>query len=94
MDIKNQQGLGDAKSTQIKAAVELGQRLTLEAAEERPTINSPAHAAALVSYEMPAFEQEHLRVILLDRRNRITETVEVYKGPVKSSQVRVGKIFK
>ena len=94
VDIKKQHGLGDAKAAQIKAAIELGRRLTLESPEERPTINSPADAAALVSYEMSALEQEHLRVILLDRRNRVMETVEVYKGSVNSSQVRVGEIFK
>ena len=44
--------------------------------------------------EMFALEQEHLRVILLDRRNRVMETVEVYKGSVNSSQVRVGELFK
>lgn len=93
-DLKKQHGLGDAKAAQIKAAIELGRRLTLESPEERPTINSPADAAALVQYEMSAFEQEHLRVILLDRRNRVLETVEVYKGSVNSSQVRVGELFK
>ena len=93
-DIKKQHGLGDAKAAQIKAAIELGRRLTLEAPEERPTINSPADAAALVSYEMSALEQEHLRVVLLDRRNRVSEIVEVYKGSVNSSQVRVGEVFK
>ena len=93
-DIKKQHGLGDAKAAQIKAAIELGRRLTLEAPEERPSINSPADAAALVSYEMSALEQEHLRVILLDRRNRVLETAEVYKGSVNSSQVRIGEVFK
>ncbi len=33
-------------------------------------------------------------MILLDRRNRVMETIEVYKGSVNSSQVRVGEIFK
>ena len=93
-DLKKQHGLGDAKAAQIKAAIELGRRLTLESPEERPTINSPADAAALVSYEMSALEQEHLRVLLLDRRNRVMETVEVYKGSVNSSQVRIGEVFK
>ena len=92
--MKKQHGLGDAKAAQIKAAIELGRRLTLKSPEEKPSINSPADAAALVSYEMSALEQEHLRVILLDRRNRVMETVEVYKGSVNSSQVRVGEIFK
>lgn len=93
-DLKKQHGLGDAKAAQIKAAIELGNRLRVESPEERPSINSPADAAALVAYEMSALEQEHLRVILLDRRNRVLETVEVYKGSVNSSQVRVGEIFK
>ena len=31
---------------------------------------------------------------LLDRRNRVLETVEVYKGSVNSSQIRVGEVFK
>ena len=93
-ELKKQHGIAEAKAAQIKAAIELGRRLTLESPEERPTVNSPADAAALVAYEMSALEQEHLRVILLDRRNRVLETVEVYKGSVNSSQVRVGEIFK
>jgi DNA repair protein RadC len=93
-ELVDQHGLGEAKASQIKAAIELGRRLTLESPEERATINSPADAAALVQYEMSALEQEHMRVILLDRRNRVLETVEIYKGSVNSSQVRVGEVFK
>ena len=93
-ELMDQHGLGEAKASQIKAAIELGRRLTLESPEERPAINSPADAAALVQYEMSALEQEHLRVILLDRRNRVMETAEVYKGSVNSSQIRIGEVFK
>ncbi len=93
-ELIKQHGIGEAKAAQIKAAIELGRRLTLEAPEERPAINSPADAAALVLYEMSALEQEHLRVILLDRRNRVLEVTELYRGSVSSSQVRVGEIFK
>ena len=93
-ELTSQHGIGEAKAAQIQAAIELGRRLTLESPEEKPTINSPADAAALVQYEMSALEQEHLRVILLDRRNRVLEILEVYKGSVNSSQVRVGELFK
>ena len=93
-DLKNQHAMGTAKASQIKAAIELGRRLTLESPEERPVINSPADAAALVQYEMSALEQEHLRVILLDRRNRVLDIEEIYKGSVNSSQVRIGELFK
>ncbi len=93
-ELTGQHGIGEAKAAQVKAAIELGRRLTLESPEERASINSPADAAALVQYEMSALEQEHLRVLLLDRRNRVMEIVEVYKGSVNSSQVRVGELFK
>ena len=93
-ELVNQHGIGEAKAAQIKAAIELGRRLTLESPEERPTINSPADAATLVQYEMSALEQEHLRVILLDTRNHVLDIVEVYQGSVNSSQVRVGEVFK
>jgi len=93
-ELCSQHGIGEAKAAQIKAAIELGRRLALESPDERPTINSPADAAALVAYEMSALEQEHLRVILLDTRNRVLDIVEVYKGSVNSSQVHVGELFK
>lgn len=90
----HQHGIGEAKAAQIKAAIELGRRLTLESPEERPTINSPADAAALVMYEMAALEQEHLRVMLLDRRNRVLEITDLYRGSANSAQVRVGEVFR
>lgn len=93
-ELLRQHGLGEAKAAQIKAAIELGRRLTLESPEERPVISSPADAAGLVLYEMGALEQEHLRVMLLDRRNRVLETVDLYRGSVNSSQIRVGEIFR
>lgn len=89
-----QHGMGVAKVAQIKAAIELGRRLTLEAPEERPAIHSPEDAASLVRYEMSALEQEELRVLLLDTRNRVVHIETVYRGSLNSSQVRVGELFK
>jgi DNA repair protein RadC len=86
-------GISQATAARIKAALNLGLRLNLPA-EERPIINSPADAAALVQYEMGLLEKEHLRVLLLDRRNRVQDIEEVYQGSVNSSQVRVGEIFR
>jgi DNA repair protein RadC len=86
-------GISQTTAARIKAALNLGLRLNIPK-EERPMINSPADAAALVQYEMSLLEQEHLRVILLDRRNRVLDIVEVYHGSVHSAQVRVGEVFK
>lgn len=87
-------GLGPAKAAQLKAAIELGRRLSLEAPQERPTIHSPGDAAALIQYEMSAFEQEHLRVLFLDTRNRVLGMEDVYRGSLNSSQIRIGELFK
>jgi DNA repair protein RadC len=93
-EVCSQHGIGPAKAAQIKAAIELGRRLTMEAPEERPAIHSPADAAALVQYEMGALEQEELRVVLLDTRNRIEDITKVYQGSLNTSQVRVGELFR
>jgi DNA repair protein RadC len=44
-ELMEQHAIGEAKAAQIKAAIELGRRLTLESPEERASINSPADAA-------------------------------------------------
>jgi DNA repair protein RadC len=86
-------GIGQQTAVRIKAALALGLRLN-EPAGERPVINSPADAAALVQYEMGLLEQEYLKVMLLDTRNRVLDIVEIYHGSVNSSQVRVGELFR
>ncbi len=57
-------------------------------------MHSPADAAEMVQYEMSALEQEELRVMLLDTRNRVQHIETVYRGSVNSSQVRIAEIFK
>jgi len=86
-------GIGQQTAVRLKAALALGLKLH-EPSEERPTINSPADAAALVQFDMSLLEQEYLKVILLDSRNRVIAIVEVYHGSVNNSQVRVGEVFK
>ncbi len=88
-----QHGIGEAKAAQIKAAIELGRRLMLESPEERPTINSPAEAAALVQYEMSALAKEEMRVILLNTRNSVMDIVTVAHGSLNAAQMRIGEIF-
>ena len=37
---------------------------------------------------------EHLRLIALNTKNKVLGLVDVYKGSVNSSQVRVGEVFR
>ncbi len=93
-ELKAQRGIGTAKAAQIKAALELGRRLQLSQQGEKPRINSPDDAAALLLYEMRALEQEHLRALLLDTRNQVLKIHEVVRGSVNSAQVRIAEIFR
>jgi DNA repair protein RadC len=93
-EVCQQRGMGSAKAAQVKAAIELGNRLRLETPDEKPAIHSPADAAALVQYEMAGLNQEHLWVINLDTRNRMLNIEKVYVGSLNSSMVRVGELFK
>jgi DNA repair protein RadC len=86
-------GVGQQTAVRLKAALALGLKLH-EPIGERPVVNSPADAAALVQCEMSLLEQEYLKVILLDTRNRVLEIVEVYHGSVNNSQVRMAEVFK
>ena len=57
-------------------------------------ISSPDDVADLVADEMSLYEQEVLRVFLLDTRNRVIKSVDVVKGSVNSAQVRIAEIFR
>jgi len=93
-EVCNQRGIGQAKAAQIKAALELGYRLSIESPEDRKAIHSPQDAADLVKYEMSVLEQEELWVMLLDTRNRVLRIDTIYRGSLNSSQVRVGELYK
>lgn len=87
-------GLGPAKTAQLKAALELGRRLLVESPEERPQIRSPSDAANLLMSEMSLLEQEHLRVMLLDTKNRVLTTPTIYVGSLNTSMIRVCELFR
>lgn len=93
-EICAQHGIGAAKAAQIKAAIDLGRRLSAQTNEDRPIIHSPEDAADLVQYEMSSLEQEQLRVILLNTRNHVLAIKTIYQGSLNSSQVRIGELFR
>jgi DNA repair protein RadC len=87
-------GIGRDRGNRILSAIELGVRLCSAVDEERPLVGSPAAAASLVQYDMAALEQEQLRTILLDTRNRLIRVCEIYRGSLTTALVRVGEVFR
>lgn len=93
-DLASIKGVGTAKTAQLKAAIELGRRLLITSPDARPQITSPLDAANLLMLEMGGLEQEHLRTLLLDTKNRVLASPTVYVGNVNSSIIRVSEIFR
>ena len=93
-ELEKIKGVGSAKVTQIKAAFELGRRMLVESPEERPQIRSPADAANLLMMEMSLLDQEHLKLLLLDTKNRVLKMPTVYIGNLNTSVIRVGELFR
>ena len=87
-------GLGPAKAATLKAALEIGRRVARLPIEERPAISSPEDVVDLIGYEMAALEQEQLRVVLLDTKNRIVRATMVYQGSVNEASVRIAEVFR
>jgi DNA repair protein RadC len=87
-------GIGMAKTAQLKAAMELGRRLLIASPEARPQITSPTDAANLLMPEMARLEQEHLRVLLLDTKNRVLDSPTIYIGNVNASIIRPAEVFR
>jgi DNA repair protein RadC len=61
---------------------------------EALTIRSPKDAYEFLRLEMEGLEQEQLRVINLDARNRVISARLIYQGSLNCSHVRVGEIFR
>jgi DNA repair protein RadC len=87
-------GMGQARIAALQAAIELGHRARLGAAVARKQIRSPADAADLMMGDMSLLEQEEMRVMLLDTRNRVLGIETVYRGNVNSAIVRTGEVFR
>lgn len=93
-ELCRKRGVGAAKAATLKAALEIGRRLLLTGGDERLQIRSPTDAADLLMLEMGHLDQEHLRTVLLDTKNRVQHVATIYIGSVNSALIRIGEVFK
>ena len=84
--------LGDLGS--LAAAFEVARRVLLPRAELPMQIREPTDVAQLLQIEMAQLEQEHLRTICLDTKNRIQHIHTVYIGSLNAAIIRVGEVFR
>jgi DNA repair protein RadC len=57
-------------------------------------IRSPADVAGILMVQMAHLDQEELRTVLLDTKNRVQDIVTIYRGSLNMSMVRPGEVYK
>ncbi|MCH8939778.1 MAG: DNA repair protein RadC [Chloroflexi bacterium] len=94
LELSQVHGMGEAKVSQVMAALELGKRLSALPIGEYPVISSPQDVANLLTPEMGLLSQESLRVLLLNTRNQVLSVSEVYRGNVNTAVIRAAEVFR
>jgi DNA repair protein RadC len=92
-ELSTQRAMGEAKASQLLAAMELGKRMLHEQPERR-IVRAAEDVFRMLFADMALLEQEELRVILLSTRNEVIAMRDVYRGNVSSAVVRIGEVFR
>jgi DNA repair protein RadC len=87
-------GIGEAKAAQVLAGIELGRRIVSAAPEERTVVRCSDDVARFCRASMIDLEQEEVRLLLLDTRNRVTRVHTAYQGNAHTAVVRVSELFR
>jgi len=81
-EFKEISGLKDAKIAQIKAAIELGRRMLSEEKALEGSIKKSSDVANFLMPLMRDLKKERFMLLLLDRRNAISDMVDIDYGTV------------
>ncbi|NLP46689.1 MAG: DNA repair protein RadC [Epulopiscium sp.] len=93
-DLQKVKGIGEVKSIQIQAVMELSKRFAKYQGKEQFKISSPSSIAAVYMEEMRYLKQEHFKVVLLDTKNKIIGDRDVTIGSINASIVHPREVFK
>lgn len=91
---KEFKGMGVAKITQIKAAIEIGRRFGEDRIKEnRVKIESSKDVIEILMPRMRDLKKEVFKVLLLDSQNRIIAIIEVEEGTVNQANPIIREVF-
>lgn len=87
-------GIGLAKASQVKAALELANRLTKYTGAKKKSIKSPEDIAEILIGKMGHYDREHFVTVLLNTKNQIISIETASVGHLNASLVHPREIFK
>lgn len=86
--------LREAATDAIASCPNCGTGLAVDWAGARWTIRGPRDVADRLMLQLGSLEREELWVLVLNTKNYVMHTEQLYKGNVSSSLVRVGEVFR
>ena len=92
--VKPFKGIGEAKAITIMAALEIGRRRRDEELPKRPAITHSADVYSLMGGQMIDLPHEEFWVLLLNRANRVIDTLRVSQGGTAATVVDVKLIMR
>jgi DNA repair protein RadC len=86
-------GIGLAKATTIKAAFELGRRLSGEPAQRKIRITAPRDVVQYYRPHIQHLRREVFKAVLLDTKHQVLKDVTISEGSLSSSLVHPREAF-
>jgi DNA repair protein RadC len=93
-DLMQFKGIGLAKATSLRAAIELGMRLARIPETKRPEINNPLLAAQLIMPKYGDRDQEHVGILALDVKNKLLLEKVITIGILDGSLIHPREVFR
>ncbi|WP_438347116.1 RadC family protein [Paenibacillus sp. FA6] len=87
-------GIGNAKAVQLKAAIELGQRLVKSRMGDTVTIRSPRDAVDLLNEQLRYLQKEHFVCLFLNTKNHVIAQETLSMGSLNASIVHPREVFR
>ena len=87
-------GIGRVKAIELKAALELGMRLSRHNAPRRKKIGGAQDVADLLMYQFKEYETEHFKSVLLNIKNEVLGVEDVSRGSVNETLAAPSDVFR
>lgn len=87
-------GMGRSKAVQLKAAFELGRRLSIFTEDIRPFIKKPQDAVNLLIDEMRLLQQETFKELILNTKNQLLKIETITVGTLNASLIHPRELFR